>query len=110
MSANTPLRQAGAALFGPVVWAGHFLVSYASEVLACHQAAPRLHDLVVAIATLAAILAIVWHRLGASRRLRRAEADDAQHFLLRLGAALDGLSLIGIGWAALAAMLVSACR
>jgi hypothetical protein len=57
-----PLRRSGGGLFAPAVWAGHFLTVYASEVLACHQAAPRLHDVVVVIAT----LAIVWHPLEQS--------------------------------------------
>ena len=110
MSANVTLRRAGGALLGPMIWGAHFLVSYASEVLACHQAAPRLHDLVVTTATLAAASAVIWHRIGAGRPLRRAAADHPRHFLRRVGTALDGLSLIGIGWVALAAMLVGACR
>lgn len=110
MNATAPLRRAGRVLFAPSVWAVHFLTVYASEVLACQEPELRLHDLIVVIATLVATLAILWHRFGAGRSLRRAEAGDGQHFLRRVGAVLDGLSLIGIGWAALAAMLLGACR
>lgn len=110
MIRTTPLRQAGAALFGPTIWAGHFLVSYASEVLACHQTAPRLHDLIVSIATVAAVFAVVWHRGRASRSLHRAKTQGARRFFWQVGAALDGLSLIGISWVALAAVFVGACR
>lgn len=110
MTSALPLRRAGGVLFAPAVWAGHFLTVYASEVLACHQAAPRLHDLVVAIVTLVATLAIVWHRAGAARSRQCAPADGAQHFLRRVSVALDGLSLIGIGWAVMAAILVGACQ
>jgi len=66
MTLALPLRRSGGGLFAPAGWAGHFLTVYSSEVLACHQAAPRLHDLVVVIATLVATLAIVWHRVGAA--------------------------------------------
>lgn len=110
MNATTPLHRAGCVLFAPSVWAVHFLTVYASEVLSCQQSAPRLHDLIVSVATLVATFAIIWHRFGAGRSLRRAETGDGQHFLWRVGAALDGLSLIGIGWAVLTAMLLGACR
>jgi|GEM_PF-4718523 len=110
MTSALPLRRAGGVLFAPAAWAGHFLTIYLSEVLACHQAAPWQHDLVVVIATLVATLAIVWHRIGAFRSRLRSEANDAQYFLRRVGAVLGGLSLVGIGWVALAALFVSACR
>jgi hypothetical protein len=110
MNATAALRRASGILFAPSVWAVHFLTVYASEALACHQAAPWLHDLIVAIATLVAVVAIIRHRVGTARSRRRAEADDTQYFLRRVGAALGGLSLIGIGWVALAVMFVSACR
>lgn len=110
MNGRAPVRQAGGVLFGPSLWAAHFLTIYATEVLACQSAGPRLHDLVVAIATVVAALAIILHRMGMSRSLRRVEADDARHFLWRVGVALDGLSLIGIGWAVLATVLLGACR
>ena len=110
MITTDPLRRAAGALLGPCIWAAHFLTIYVSEVLACRQAAPRLHDLVVAVMTVAAVLAVVGHRVGASRCLRRVEAGDARRFLWGAGAALDGLSVIGIGCAALVALLVGACR
>lgn len=110
MTSAHPLHRVAGILFAPSVWAVHFLSVYASEVLACHQSAPWLHDLIVAIATLVAAIAIIWNRVGTARSRRRAEADDAQHFRLRVGAALGGLSLIGMGWVALAAMFVGACR
>lgn len=110
MSEAISLRRAAAALFGPGVWAGHFLTIYAAESLACRQSAARLHDLIVLAATLVAIIAIVWHRGRAGRRLRQGQAHGERHFQWRVGTALAGLSLIGIGWAALAAAVLGACR
>ena len=56
MITTDPLRRAAGALLGAGIWAAHFLTIYASEVIACHQAAPRLHDLVVVVMTVAAVL------------------------------------------------------
>lgn len=111
MNPSLPLRHAGAALTGPVIWAAHFLTVYASESLICRLSAPLAHDVTVAGATLAAVLAILWQRSRFAARLRPIEAPaGTARFLRRTGLALDGLSLLGIGWVAFAALLLAACR
>lgn len=104
-----PLRQVGAALFGPTVWAAHFLTVYASESLACRWNQAAVHDAIVTAATLLAIVGILAHML-----VLRGRSQACSHawglFLLRTASALDALSLLGIGWAAVAAILLDACR
>lgn len=104
-----PLRQVGAALFGPTVWAAHFLTVYASESLACRWSQVTLHDAIVTAATFLAVVAIIAHVL-ILRRPNRNGAKSGGLFLLRTACALDALSLLGVGWAAVAAGLLGACQ
>lgn len=106
-----PLRQAGAALVGPIVWATHFMIIYASESLNCRSDKATGHDAVVMGTTFIAIVALILHFLWASRRARAVGGtDQTRRFLDRTSLALDALSLVGIGWATFAAMLLGACR
>ncbi|RXT33727.1 MULTISPECIES: hypothetical protein [unclassified Bosea (in: a-proteobacteria)] len=104
-----PLRQAAAALVGPTVWAAHFLTIYASESLACRWNQAAVHDTIVTAATLLAVVAILAHMLILRRRNQN-PAKSWGLFLLQTAGALDALSLLGIGWAAVAAALLNACR
>lgn len=111
MTRDAPLRQAATALVGPAVWATHFLTIYASESLACRFGLPTLHDGTVAGATVIALVALALHMSDASRRdCAMGSEDPLERFLRRIALALDALSLVGIGWAALAAMLLTACN
>jgi hypothetical protein len=106
-----PLRQAGVALVGPTIWAAHFLTVYASESLACRFGRPAIHDAIIVGVTIFAIVALTLYMSRTRRRGRAIGSDDRfEHFLQRIAWALNALSLVGIGWAALAAMLLSACR
>ncbi len=110
MSNTAPLRRAGFALTGPVIWAAHFLAVYASESVICRWGEPAAHDAIVAGATFFAIAAILLH---AHRTVRKSDAgknSDAERFMRLTALALDGLSLIGVCWAGLAALLLGACR
>ncbi len=109
MTRAITLRQAGAALVGPTIWAAHFLTVYASESLACRWTRAAVHDAIVTAATLLAVAAIFAHRLILRRRSQNC-AKSGGLLLLRTASALDALSLLGIGWAAVAAALLSACR
>lgn len=106
MSRPLPLRAAATALVGPTIWAAHFLAVYASESLFCRAGAPGWHDGLVTGATLAALLAIAWHVVSLGRR---GEAAGARHELDRIAIALDALSALAIGFAALAAAALPAC-
>lgn len=103
------MRQAGAALVGPTIWAAHFLIIYASESLTCRWGQLKLHDAIVTAATLLAVVAIIAHMLILRRR-NSIRAKSVALFLHRTASALDGFSLLGIGWAASAAVLLHACR
>lgn len=105
MSRPLPLRAAATALVGPTVWATHFLAVYASESLLCRSGAPGVHDDFVMAATLAALLAIVWH--GAS--LWRHGKMSARHELARIAIALDTLAALAVSFAGLAAAALPAC-
>lgn len=111
MTRVAPLRRLGVALFGPTCWAAHFLTVYASESLACRFGLPAVHDAIIIGLTIFAIVALTLHMSRTGRRRRAIGSDDRfEHFLQRSAWALNTLSLVGIGWAALAAMLLSACR
>jgi hypothetical protein len=111
VTSAAPLRQAGVALVGPTVWAAHFLTVYASESLACRFGLPAVHDAIIVGVTILAMVALTLHTSRTGRCRRAMVNDDRfEHFLQRSAWALNALSLVGIGWAALAAMLLSACR
>lgn len=107
MSNPTPLRRAGFALTGPLIWAAHFLAVYTSESLACRWSEPAAHDAIVAGATFFAIVAILGH---IHRTGQNADASEVDRFMRFTALALGGLSLIGVCWAGLAALLLGACR
>lgn len=107
MSSAAPLRRAGEALTGPFIWVAHFLAVYASESLACRWSEPAAHDAIVAGATFFAIAAILLH---AHRTVQNTDASEVDRFMRLTALALDGLSLIGVCWAGLAALLLGACR
>jgi hypothetical protein len=111
MNATTPLHRAGAALFGPVVWAGHFLVIYVSESLACRSNQPMAHNAVVLAATVFAGVALILHLSLAYNRAREIGGEaEAERFFRRTSYTLDALSLVGVGWTAMAAILLAACK
>lgn len=98
---------------GPIIWAAHFLLVYASESLVCTRGGGAdSHFLFVAAATagaVAALLAIIVGGLRASRAARTAQGRDGGAFMDAAAVTLGLLSLIAVLWAALPATLVSAC-
>lgn len=110
MSSTVSLRQARDALVGPVIWAAHFLAVYASESLICRWDQPPTHDAIVASATVLALLTILLHACRAVRCPGASGSSRSGRFLRSTSLALDGLSLVGIGWVGLAAILLGACQ
>lgn len=106
MSAPLSLRLAGNALVGPIVWALHFLVVYASESLFCRAGSPGGHDALVAGATAAALLGVLWH---GRRMWRSTERNSRLHRIQGIALWLDALSAMAITFSASSAFVIPAC-
>jgi hypothetical protein len=109
VSLAAPLRWLG----GPIIWAAHFLLVYASESLVCTRGGgAHDHFLIVAAVSagaVAALLAIIVGGLRAGRAARAEQGRDGGAFMEDATVALALLSLIAVLWAVLPATLVSAC-
>jgi hypothetical protein len=104
----------GSALFllllGPIVWAIHLSVIYVAHAVLCARGvAPHASEIVIAVATLAALIVIAGHLLLTRSRVRRSGDTDIRRFQQRTGAVLSALSMVGILWAAAAPIFVQAC-
>lgn len=107
----------------PIVWAGHFALSYITAAIWCAKAAGPARSLdgarfAIVIYTAVALVAIAligWRALR-HHRMNRAVPEDrdtpeARHrFVTFATLLLAGLSAIAIGYAALAVALVGSCR
>jgi hypothetical protein len=96
---------------GPGIWAAHFFVLYASEVLVCTLLGlptSQSHGLLIVAlaATALASISLLW--MIASLQTWTA-FDDDRSFLRSASVSLAALSLIGVLWTALPVGLQSAC-
>jgi hypothetical protein len=98
--------RAGGALFGPLVWAAHFLIVYASESLFCRLLSAHAHSWLLAVASVLALAAILGD-LVAQGRMGRQESADA--FIMRLRLGLDGLSGLAVLLVTMAGLALPAC-
>lgn len=94
-----------------LVWAAHFLVSYASAEVACVLHLDRFRVLGVSATNLwlwtitAAAIALLIVLTGRAMRYRRAEAESgATQALIQMGAAV--LALVGVLWSAVPIIFV----
>jgi hypothetical protein len=101
----SPVR-AGGALFGPLVWAAHFLIVYASESLLCRLADGAAHTALLAVATLLALAAVL---VDVAAQRRRGDGDDLGGFIAASRIGLDLLSVLAILLVALAGLALPAC-
>lgn len=101
------ILTAAAALFGPIVWATHFLVVYTSESLLCRSTAGQAHTQLLGAATILALLLILAHGV---RQWRPFGVEALPQFVPRAALALDGLALAAIMFVAVAGLLLPACR
>lgn len=104
---------------GPLIWAAHLFVVYAAQSVACTFIAPpgpgvgNVVSVSVILATIAGAIATGWLCLRPSG-VKASLFGNASHVspsifensLMRL---LAGLSLVGILWAGMAAMILPAC-
>ncbi len=83
----------------PLVWAGHFLATYAAESLFCSRGSASGHFLLVVAATVLALGLLARPLLRGPGRV----------FARQVQFSLAVLSLIAIGWTVLAALMLPAC-
>lgn len=97
------------ALMGPAIWAAHFLLMYAAQTVACTVSAASSQGLAVAWMALSAIAAAALVTIlgyqGKAALMARPE-DASGRFLRHLQIVLAALSLIGVVWLTLAAILL----
>lgn len=105
-SLATQLRWFG----GPIVWAAHFLLVYASESLICSRGGGAGgHLLVVGAASAAAVAVLLAVIVNSDRRARAAQDRPGERFMDHVAVTLGFLGLIAVLWTALPATLVPAC-
>ncbi|TNC74985.1 hypothetical protein [Rubellimicrobium roseum] len=113
--------------FGPLIWAMHFLLSYAGAAVFCAKfphASEHLDLLVwgIGLATLVALAGIAWQgqrsfhqwRKGNEDSLIEEDADgsseDRHQFLGHAALLLAVISAVGVIYTALPAFLTATCR
>lgn len=109
-------------LFGPTIWALHFLVSYIFAAVFCAKtgdpAAFSTVRLVVAVATVVALGGIALVGLHGFRQWRVAydlrqdqpTEEDRRQLLGQAAMLLCGLSAVGVIYTALPAIFIESCR
>ena len=83
MTRPAPVTRLLWMLFGPLVWAGHFLLVYAAESVFCRLLNGPSHSMLVIAATVIA-LAMVLLRSFAVMRLKPEVGSDHEAFLRRV--------------------------
>jgi hypothetical protein len=121
---SAPRSSLASLVAAPLIWAAHFLLSYATAAIWCAKlagpdrslAGARLAIAGYTVAALAAVALIAWRAWRQHRSVDPALPDDrdtaaARHrFLAVATLLLAGLSALAICYAALAAALVGSCR
>lgn len=96
-------------LGGPLIWAAHFLLVYASESLVCTRGGGGSHLLIVVAASVAAVAALVAIIIRGPRAARATPERPGAVFMDVTSAFLGVLCLIAVLWIVVPAMLVPAC-
>ena len=123
MTSTPATTGLGFLISAPLVWAAHFLGSYATAAIWCAKAAgpertfagARLAIAVYTAAALIAVLLIGWraltrHRAVAAVAEDRDSAEARHRFLTFAALLLAGLSAIAIVYAAIATAIAGSCR
>ena len=105
-----PIGDFVACLFGPLVWAAHLFVAYATEALGCGPvpASPRQMVWIITIATLVALAALAGF-LAWQFRARPRRADEESLFLRQLSIGLALLAMLAVIWGGAHAPLLTPC-
>lgn len=100
-------------LFGPIVWALHFLAVYGSQSLLCARAMPESVPPIVSIATVASLAVLVgaMSAPGALARVMRSGhwPEPHQTFISSVMLTLVALSLLGVAWAGGTMLILPSC-
>lgn len=109
--------------FGPLVWALHFVASYAATAVTCAKGMGAGLDVLrwgIAALTLVALGLIAWLARAAWRQWMTGNPDwydeaegldrDRHHFLGHAALLLAGTSFIGVAFTAMPALLSASCR
>ena len=99
-------------LAGPIIWAAHLLIVYASESILCTRGGGAdghfILVLLASAAALAGLLAIVI-RGWRGQPARATENLNGSAFMDKAAIMLGMLSLIAVLWSAVPALVISAC-
>jgi hypothetical protein len=108
-----PVAELLAWLAGPAVWAVHFAVMYGAHALICARpgaGAANLWPAVAASATALALLALAGLIVVRMTRARsRARSNGHTIFARDLTIALAAVSMLGVVWVALPAVVTAPC-
>ena len=108
-------------LAGPLIWAGHLFLAYASQSVLCAfritgiaSVDPMLIEAAVVVVTVLAAAALsltIWQPRGTARLLRAAGFLDGANgaFMASVMRLLSALSLAGVLWAGATVLLLQAC-
>lgn len=98
-------------LAGPLVWSAHFLLLYGSEWLLCTRGSGASHLAVIALATALAMAAVLATTMYSAHRASVAPSSSRSGaaFMEHVAAALGLLSMLGVLWSALPAVVVGSC-
>ena len=109
-----PVAELMVWLAGPAVWAVHFAVMYGAHALICARldatGPSLLWPVVAASATALALLALAGLIVARVRRARsRARSNGQTMFTRDLTIALAAVSMLGVVWVALPAVVTAPC-
>ncbi len=100
-------------LFGPLIWAAHFTLSYGSHTLLCRLEAQADRAAVFVIVTTAVAVAILsWFVIRSdafSRYFGISAREERARAVMVIAALLAGLSIIGVLWGGMTVSFLSAC-
>ncbi|MFC5067732.1 hypothetical protein [Flaviflagellibacter deserti] len=91
-------------LAGPIIWATHFIIVYASESVACTRLDADSHSLIAGIATIIALASIAFIAV----RSRAGRFRDTA-FLRTTALTMNLLAFLAVTWAGIAAVLLPSC-
>jgi hypothetical protein len=107
---DSAIRVTIAWLFGPIVWAAHFFLTYG---IAAFAGAPsdvawrgQIRLILLALAAVA-LLALVGFLVSQCRGVRGRRTEDTSSFLTSTAIALTVLALIGVIWSTVGAFIAS---
>jgi hypothetical protein len=97
-------------LGGPLIWAAHFTLVYASESLVCTRGGgAAAHLALVGLATAIALIMLMAITAQSWRRVSSPRATAALSFMDGTAAMLGLLGMLGVLWSTLPAIVVSSC-